>query len=820
MSAPTVRPRQQQAPVRRPREHSEWAHGPVAAAINASLVIALLAVVVRLTHLPSSLGLLVGAVMAGVFVIAGNLRRPRRLALRSVVYRGVAMLAAGVWLWFETADFSRVGPGAVTGLAMFAVGVAGVVGTLLCLRTGRGPLVSLTFTGVALAGLATGGTTMLLTHVGRVFGTAAPINKVNYLSWLWHGTISLVILAAAFAVLGAVCANHEAELDDTMQQALLMRSHGRDLVNMQTLLRDVGRWPRLAVTRYTRWDNGAGEDYEIDGTADGVTPADVNQLKDTLAAMLNLDNGCGVEAVQGATRGRIILSVSRVNRISGDHRYPQAYRQRSIYNGLPIGVLRDGTEVNVKLRESSAFVFGQKRSGKTTTLFDIAAGILQCTDAIIWVIDFGGGGVALPFLYPYADGRMKIPAIDWVATTVDEAKKMADLALAIATDRKTFYKHRKRAANTNLLPLDADVPEIIIMIDEGAEAMGETAGMSYDAKQVRGTLEKIVRTAGDSGVNVVFSGLAATMDVIDRMTLAQLAVRVGMRVTETRELAYGFDSNYDLNPADIPYQGSGFVKASHAEPTRVFKAYLLEPNQMAEIAIATESWRPPLDDRGRELGRTVYADRWVRTKHLLADEHGNVLVDVDADAGPADVDNADDDPPFAVVPAPVAQAAPGPVDDVDMDAGLRPFDVEGSPDELLAQADRAVARLQAAAAAVGGGDDEDDLDQDAVNRRFADAMRNEFDWTDPTTWQMETPPPPGIETARNPDGPSVLEALVKAAGPGGLLAKDVKEKLRTGGAWGPPVTVTDQTIHEWLKTAGWLAKRRPRAPYVHHSFTS
>lgn len=869
MKAPAQRrtPRAPAAPARPATNESEWRHGPVSAAINTSIVALLAAAVIRLTGLPAGLTLVVGAVMAVVLVAAGRMRQPRPLALRSLVYRAATMVIGGVWMWLETADFARVAGGALSGLLLCLAAVVAVAVGVVAARYGHGWWAA----GAAVAALcfAGGGVPLVLnSNVTSVFAASAPIDRSTYLPWLWHAFLAAAILTAVFSVLGASCANHEAALDEAAERALMMRSHGREMLSMQTLLREVTRAANLRVIEFDKWANGAGEDYVIDGTADGITPAELNVVRDTLAARLDLPNGCGVEAVQGVSRGRIVVAVSRVNRIKDFHGYPDNYEQRSIYNGLPIGVLRDGKEVSIMLRESSAFVWGQKRSGKTTTLYDIIAGLCQCTDAMIWVIDMGGGGAAIPFLYPYAEDRAAAPAIDWVATTIDEAKKMADTALAIALDRKVYYKHRKRAGGTNLLPLDSEVPEIVIVIDEGAEIMGESTGMSYEAKEVRGVLEKTVRTAGDSGVNIVFSGLAATQEVIDRMTLAQLAIRVGMRVTEARELAYGFDGDYGLNPADVPYQGSGFVKPDHESGTRVFKAFGINPPQMDEIAVATADWRPNLDERGKEIGGAIYARRWARTAHLLTDENGHLLIDpvnggrnqLADPAAPAPLTGsaalptdpagggAEPGPPTLNLPATPIPQAPGPMlpgatppapptpassdNDEVLRQGLRPFHVAGSPDDVIRRADESAARLESAAAAAAEGDDQlageaadladlvgdvDLNDGGAVDRRFEAMMRRGFDFADPGSW-AEPPAPPGIETQRNPHGPEVLEAMVRFHGPGGMTAKEIHTRLPAGGDWGPKVDVSMQAVHDWLKKAEWLAPRQPRSRYVHRDF--
>ncbi len=92
-------------------------------------------------------------------------------------------------------------------------------------------------------------------------------------------------------------------------------------------------------------------------------------------------------------------------------------------------------------------------------------------------------------------------------------------------------------------------------------------------------------------------------------------------------------------------------------------------------------------------------------------------------------------------------------------------------------------------------------------------------WHRASTW---APPP---ETLAVPDGPApggraIVERIVRLAGPSGLRAPEIRERLRTGGPWGPPVHVADQTVHVWLSDPEWAAPReRGRGmPFVHRDF--
>ncbi|HEX8345897.1 MAG TPA: hypothetical protein VF657_14335, partial [Actinoplanes sp.] len=163
-------------------------------------------------------------------------------------------------------------------------------------------------------------------------------------------------------------------------------------------------------------------------------------------------------------------------------------------------------------------------------------------------------------------------------------------------------------------------PEILIIIDEGAEVLGLGGGqMTDDAREAREALDAIMRLARDAAVNIVFSGLRATSDVADPAFKAGTSVRIGMRVTDQQELAYGF-GDWKLDPAEIPYQGSGFICTGHESDIQVFKAYFLDPQTMERAGAVCTPWRPYLDARGVQVGGATYANRWRRTAHDIFED--------------------------------------------------------------------------------------------------------------------------------------------------------------------------------------------------------
>ncbi len=800
------RPVHRPAPVQHDNQ-SNWRHTPEVAALNTVLVGIPAAATWRLLGLAPGIGLAFAAVIAVALAYSGMTRKPRRLAMRSIVYRVASMAGVGVWFWWRTADFTGLRALSTAALILGGTALAAILAAVVAVRFHKGWFAL----GSTAAGLGFGALSIpliLATNITSVFVNAAHLDKTNFWPWIWHSFLALALFVVPMAIVGKNCASHEAELDETLDRALTLRAHGREMKYMQQLLAQELKEPLLRVVDFDAWDNGAGENYVLDAADAGITPDDINARRARISARLRLPNGCGVEAIQGVDRGQIVVAVSRVNKIQEPQPFPEHIEQRTIYNGIPIGVYRDGNTVHIRLRESSVFLWGQKRSGKTSTLYDIIAMLAQCTDTLIWVIDLGGGGAALPFLYPYAEGKVDRPAIDWVATTVAEAKIMVDFAYDIAVFRKQHYRFKKRKAKATLLPLDAELPQIMIVIDEGAEIMGESPTMSHGAREVRGKLEQIVRVAGDSGVNVIFSGLAATQEVIDRMTKEQLAIRIAMRCQSTPELAYGFDGDYGLQPADVPYQGSGFVKPSAEEGIRVFKAYMIEVDQMEEVAIKTAEWRPYLDEPSASLPAHAakYEARWARTEHLLVNEDGEMLIDPNRGGRTA----------TAVLerPAPAAPASSDGAGGSDSESGGAGIDWE------QAMADPGAPLTLPGGA--GGGMGDDDMENDPRLRAFREELDG-LDPKNPDSWGKLIPQPePEPERQVPMNGPEVLEALVKWHGPAGVSLKDIQAQLPLGGPWGPGVVATPASLHNWFRAAPWMAHRDRKTdrgkPYVHGDF--
>lgn len=877
------------------QKHNDWAHGPVAAAFNLSAVPLAVTTVAKLFGwIPPWIPLVCAVVMAGCLVWAGRNRQPRPLSRVSLIYRAAVAAAIGGWMWWQLATFPHVGLTAGQTAGLLAAPPAAVVLLLVASARSRIPALFRFLPGAAAAVFAAG-LAMVLRQPVLAWLDAAftvvdrlPHTKEAVLPWLGGAALQAVAVAAPAAVLGVAFASRERTADEQLAAAERFADRGVparakaiqklfcDLAGETTIIRskiegEPDRIRRhLVVTDVKPWGNDAGETYifNLTGSTKHTTMEGLRRHADDAATKLNLPKGCGVEvaAAEGVDRngdeygrGYAAVDVSRKNVLKEKIDYP-ALRPRSILNPMPLGQIRSGMEIGPYFRENSAFLWGQKGSGKTVCIYCIIAGALQCTDTLVWVIDLNNGAAARPFLRGWHEGKVGRPGIDWVASTIDEVKRMAEVGERIAVDRKNFYADLKFQHNTNLMPIGNGTPgnpppEVLIIIDEGAEVMGVGGSATDAGREARAAMNAIMRLARDAAINIVFSGLRATSDVADTDFSNQTSIRIGMQVTDDRELAYGF-GDYSLSAREIPYKGSGFIRVGNDQPdVKVFKSFFLDPQRCYEIGMETTQWRPYLDARGQLVAGSVYANRWRRTAPQIWKDPRPEMVNYGttpggsaaaaagggADTGPAgggggtatavmdrpaDMPNVPDRTGRTDTGVMVPQAGSfdeimeqarrmrkqddGDGDDGQPPAGdLPPAGGEGQPEPAP--------RSEPAA----------DLDQDAVNKKFAALVQQPvLDWEPEYPARYSEITPDEEIGGAHPKSREILENLVLTKGP--LKLKQIHKMLTSGGDWGPAVLnehgdpISVQALHKLLKQPGqgnkpaaWLAERQQRDPYDH-----
>ncbi|MFJ8005568.1 hypothetical protein [Streptomyces fagopyri] len=364
------------------------------------------------------------------------------------------------------------------------------------------------------------------------------------------------------------------------------------------------------------WATGAGYSIDAELPPGGATWNKIAGESPRLSADARLPHGCTATASPGIHQGRVIIDVTTVNVLEQERTYPDDYGPLSVHTGIPWGYRTNAQEILAYLREQCALIVGPTGSGKTNMVHCILAGFARAEDILTWVIDLNAGSAGLPWVLPALngqivreDGKPVRPGIDWLAGTFEEAMTMLDAAVRVAKHRKMGYQDLLAKANTDLLPVSAKIPQIMLVIDEGAEILA-----SPD-RQIRKLGEKIlevIRIARAMGVRTVLTALGATGSVLSNLMIRREAkVRVALTGGETEgmDLSKMFPGTRGLRVDQAPHKGAGFMGTPES-PAALFKGWRILPNQIRDITAATSDRHPTLDSVSAKAAGPAYARRW------------------------------------------------------------------------------------------------------------------------------------------------------------------------------------------------------------------
>jgi hypothetical protein len=372
----------------------------------------------------------------------------------------------------------------------------------------------------------------------------------------------------------------------------------------------------VRVVGVEQWATGAGYSIDAELPPGGATWNKIAAESARLSADARLPHGCTATATPGIHQGRVIIDVTTVNVLEQERTYPSDYGPLSVHTGIPWGYRTNAEQILAYLREQCALIVGPTGSGKTNMVHSILAGFARADDILTWVIDLNAGSAGLPWVLPALNGEIDAPddkpvrpGIDWLAGTYDEAMTMLDVAVRVAKQRKMGYQDLLAKANTDLLPVSAKIPQIMLVIDEGAEILA-----SPD-RQVRKLGEKIlevIRIARAMGIRTVLTALGATGSVLSNLMIRREAkVRVALTGGETEgmDLSKMFPGSRGLRVDQAPFKGAGFMGTPES-PAALFKAWRILPNQIREIIAATSERHPTLDAVSAKAAGPAYARRW------------------------------------------------------------------------------------------------------------------------------------------------------------------------------------------------------------------
>lgn len=576
----------------------------------------------------------------------------------------------------------------------------------------------------------------------RLFHAAVAAAAGAWTAWStvtgpWHQ--ENLIAGAAAATLGGLVALAFTGDDPQPAGPATPGALSGDRAKWKARIERIARVQGIGV-KLTRWETGSGFDLLVTFAADsGDTWEQIASVAGKLAAAARLPRGCAITVSEGPFQGTALLRVPTVYALDKEVFLPADWSPLTIWGDLPLGVYGDGVTAGGCLRQSSVLLGGQRGSGKTNLEKVLISQLLRCPDSLVWVADLNGGGLAVPFMLPFAEGQVAHPPIDWVAASPEEAVVMAQAAAAIARDRKARYAGLTARSGGDLLPVSAEIPQITIVVDESAELEGNKT-----AKAAMEALVEVQRIGRAEAVNVVFSALRATMDTIPVGVRKQAALKACGKVADDTELGYFFP-DAKIRAMDIRDEGVFFLQRGLGE-VRQAKIHRALPQMLREGVVATEALRPSLDEPGAKVGGSAYAKRWDRLRVWL-----DTLAGQETAPAPA--------------PSTVVSTSPAPV---------------------LPAAERAAKREAARSALSRAGTVEQ------VRKMAGDDLEAAFagivDGIKPT-----------VDDGDKADGlaawtPEMLVEIVCDAGAAGIVVSEIRDALDRRG-----VKVSDKTLFAWLK---------------------
>ncbi|MFE0577949.1 hypothetical protein [Streptomyces sp. NPDC058874] len=380
----------------------------------------------------------------------------------------------------------------------------------------------------------------------------------------------------------------------------------------------------LRVLAVEVWPTNTGFTIDADLPPGGATWHKVAQYNAALSADARLPNGCTAAASAGINQGRVLIDVTIVNVLAEDIAYPTDYGPLSVHTGLPLGVRTDGRPADAFLREQCAIAVGPTGSGKTNFVHTFIGAVARAEDMLGWVIDLNAGSAGLPWVRPAMtptdNGQAVRPGIDWLASTPEEAHRMLDAAIAIAKRRKVAYQQLMADADTDLLPISPRIPQIMLIIDEGAEIL---ASSDKAMKALAAKILEVIRISRAMGLRTFLTALGATGTVLGNLMIRREAkVRIALTGGEKEgmDLAKLFPGRRGLSIEQAPYKGSGFLGTPES-PAALFKSWRIKPAQIRDIVLATSDRHPRLDDVSAKAAGPDYARRWDAGRTAWINDH-------------------------------------------------------------------------------------------------------------------------------------------------------------------------------------------------------
>jgi hypothetical protein len=401
------------------------------------------------------------------------------------------------------------------------------------------------------------------------------------------------------------------------------------------LLEDIcGIEGAVAAPVVDRWHSGAGYTVKV------TLPAHMNVdalrgYEAALAGALHLPKGGGVSFNAGGPdtpRNVVFIAVTEKNMMSGAIPYPKL-TPTTINKPVGFGVVGNGDEAGLNLKDEGFIAIGAQGSGKTALMKTLGLGLVRCVDAIVIDLDTSAKMSAV-FVNPYLRYGIGRPLIDWPATTEDECRLVIQAAKAAIAARKTEYADLLEDEDVDNLPARPDIPAIHIRVDE-------TKSMPDD---VLDGIDFIIEEGRSVNVRVSNTGLRATREYITGTMDELTPGRIGLRTNNSSELQMLFpdagapDMAIFTDPGTVAYMSTtkgpfqptpakAYATMAEAFPEGS-EDYQRMQSLFTDAARQLSDIRPDMDPITAKAMGLAWSQRWARIiPNLRGDAYGNVTAD-------------------------------------------------------------------------------------------------------------------------------------------------------------------------------------------------
>lgn len=353
----------------------------------------------------------------------------------------------------------------------------------------------------------------------------------------------------------------------------------------------VARWNFWWLHYAAAWDLAGS--HILDVTTSGVIDtlhvqlrAGHQHLADVKAILPKLES-----ALQGHVKARmtrcevhpgnpsqVLVHLKRENPHKIEYGWDGSKCPTSITGTMPLGKDEHGAWVMVPCLAPNWFLIGALGGGKSNELSVMLASITGCEDALTWGIDLKGGKSLRPW----------IGALDWVATTVDEARLMLRALLAEVRARaRDGYD-----GNEELVPTP-DVPAIFLFLDEAHNIVSD---MSGDPECQR-LLAAVASECRSSAIRVVVATQYGALyeSVGSEQIRGNLMNRICFKVADAAHGQFALDDWSSLDASRLDTAGEFYYRLQGAAGSSPCRGPHLRHADVREIAARNAAiQRPPL----------------------------------------------------------------------------------------------------------------------------------------------------------------------------------------------------------------------------------